>query len=826
MRGTSDESPVAPWGETTLSFYDDIVSQYASVLSHSSDIVFITDTHHAIVWVSPAVTEVLGWEPEDIANVPFSSLIHTEDTESFVSALPSSPVEKSHSLSFADSVLLRLLRKNDTPLWMMGKYRSLPTEMTKEGTATFIAGWHNVTDLVEARFSAEVEQERLKAVFNSMMNPHVMLNAVRDDHGEVVDFTYSDPNDAACLYMGMSKEELSGTSMLSLLPGVKDIGLFNYYVETVEGETALLVLSDYEYPNEMFGIDRRYNIRAARVGDALSFTWQDITDNFWEAKRLKESELRYKTLVENMSDVVLQVDEEGKVVWVSESITNVLGWEREQVFEWVREGLIHPEDHTASLEHQENATEEVTIGEYRILCSDGSWRWMIGTVHHIDTEDGVHRVISLRDIQNEIETRLKLEYSASHDPLTGLKNRTEILKTTEECLLETEDTNSYVGVLCLDIDSLAKVNDALTHKGGDAVIANVARLLLENAWDKDMLGRGAGDEFYIVLPSLTEQIHAGDIAERYREAVKVPFELEQHVFTPTVSVGISTGRYGDDAEILLRDANLAMRQAKDNGRDRCSFVNASLADEAQRILALEESIRHGLEQDEFKPWFMPIICFSTGEIVGYEALIRWVKAYGSIGLPETFLSVAEKNSVVTTMDFLVLQKSLEALTRLPDPLYITANFSAKTLALTDCASRAISLIQEKGISPERVRLEITETSLLTVGEDILRTVEKLSEFGVRWYVDDFGTGYSSISHLRDLPIAGLKLDTSFVAGIAVADQRSIQVAKGLAGLAHGLELDTVAEGIETAEQAQLLYQQGWASGQGYYYGKAKPLHFD
>ncbi len=218
--------------------------------------------------------------------------------------------------------------------------------------------------------------------------------------------------------------------------------------------------------------------------------------------------------------------------------------------------------------------------------------------------------------------------------------------------------------------------------------------------------------------------------------------------------------------------------------------------------------------------------FETNEIVGYEALMRWVKAYGSIGLPETFLNVAEKSSIVVYMDFLVMGLSLEALHQLSEDIYVTVNFSAKTLNTPDCAVRVMEMIEESGIDPSRLRLEITETSLLSSEPDVLLTIERLSNFGILWYVDDFGTGYSSISHLRDLPIAGLKLDMSFVRGIAEGDKRSIQVAQGLAGLALGLELDTVAEGVETEEQAIVLSRQGWKSGQGYYYGKAAPLHLD
>ena len=278
---------------------------------------------------------------------------------------------------------------------------------------------------------------------------------------------------------------------------------------------------------------------------------------------------------------------------------------------------------------------------------------------------------------------------------------------------------------------------------------------------------------------------------------------EQQVM-PTVSIGIADGRADSDPEQLLRDASLALRKAKNNGRDRYEFADAGLAVEAQHRLSLEAEIREGLRDGQFVPWFQPIISLATGRLAGYEALVRWVRPEGVAepgSLPRRGRTHGPHPSTSTSPSS---AGRCRRWPRCPQPLFVAVNVTATTLARTPYADVVIQSLAELGADPARLHLEVTETVLL----EPLRAGPRapwsgLAELGVRWYVDDFGTGYSSISHLRDLPVAGLKLDQSFTAGIGAGDATSMQLADALVGLADGLALDTVAEGVETAGRGRL-----------------------
>jgi EAL domain-containing protein (putative c-di-GMP-specific phosphodiesterase class I) len=292
-----------------------------------------------------------------------------------------------------------------------------------------------------------------------------------------------------------------------------------------------------------------------------------------------------------------------------------------------------------------------------------------------------------------------------------------------------------------------------------------------------------------------------------------------------VSVGIATsGTTGSrDAEHLISTAGTAMREAKQQGPDRTAFVDAALEGAAARRLAVEGLLRLAIPRGELRPWFQPVVAIGSGQVIGYEALVRWFRPDGTIVQPNDFLPVAERSALIVDLDRSILRQSVAALRTLPRGQHVAVNASAASLGDPTYPALVEELLAESGVAPGRLVLEITETALLQGLRDVRTTVERLAAVGIRWYVDDFGTGYSSIAHLRDLPVAGLKLDRSFTVGIGEGDATCIRLAQALAGLADGLGLDTVAEGIETEEEEAYLSAQGWRHGQGWLYGKAAPL---
>jgi diguanylate cyclase (GGDEF)-like protein/PAS domain S-box-containing protein len=551
-------------------------------------------------------------------------------------------------------------------------------------------------------------------------------------------------------------------------------------------------------------------------------TLRDIHEQVLARHALVDSERHYRLLAENASDVIWQTDPSGLIIWASESITAVLGWRQDQVIGKTGVDLMHPDiREDAFLVRSQTVAGEPVSGECQVQCEDGTYRMMEINLRSVTTDEGVCVVVALRDIQNEVDTREQLMHAIEHDPLTGLATRPMLAAYLEHRI--TVAGGRHIGVLCIGIDALKSVNEALTHNGGDSVISVVADRLRVLAAEPSMLARGSGDEFWMVVSELDRGADAAVVAEMVRQAAKGTITLGDYRLRPTVSIGIATGTETANAADLLRDASLAMRRAKDRGRDRFEFASAQLAEEARHRLIMEDSIRGGLQAGQFVPWFQPIVNLGDQAVIGYEALVRWVRPDGTITPPDEFLPTAERSTLIAEIDLVVLRQSVAVLAELPDDIHMSVNVSAATF-IADYADDVTACLASFNVNPSRLHLEITETALLDATEPIRRAMAALSTAGVRWYVDDFGTGYSSITHLRDLPIAGLKLDMSFTAGIGDGDLTCERLAKALAGMADGLELDTVAEGIETSSEAAVLRAQGWKHGQGWLYGRPAPIN--
>lgn len=265
-----------------------------------------------------------------------------------------------------------------------------------------------------------------------------------------------------------------------------------------------------------------------------------------------------------------------------------------------------------------------------------------------------------------------------------------------------------------------------------------------------------------------------------------------------------------------------MNAAKDQGRDRLAFDDPSLGAQAERLLILAEHARDSLASKRFIAWYMPIVDLESTQTVGYEALVRWDFPGGSILEPKEFLPALIESRIISDVDRVVFTQSLSRLVSLPEPMFLSINVSPQTLSIPTYADEAIAQIQQAGVDPTRLHLEVTETSLFGVTGANVATMQRLADLGVKWYVDDFGTGYSSISHLHDLPIDGLKLDVSFTRGLLSGNHRSLRLTQALAGLSLGLNLDTIAEGVSEPSQSAILWGQGWRRGQGWLFGKAEP----
>lgn len=409
-----------------------------------------------------------------------------------------------------------------------------------------------------------------------------------------------------------------------------------------------------------------------------------------------------------------------------------------------------------------------------------------------------------------------------HHQLIGRSGREIVQARLQRLMNDPTRAGEPIVVLRIDIDDLERVNEALSLAAGDIVLEAVAERIVAVIGNADNVARISGAAFIAIIPDAADFGADAELAHALRRAVSDPVLAKGHVIQPTVSIGVAYADHLSGADHVLQNATLAVRRAKDFGGDRVAFAADNLANQAMERLELEEALRIALATDELRAWYQPIVDFEDGRIVGYEALSRWITSDGRHVSPGTFIPLAESVGLVSEIDSLVLAQSLDLLAMLPDDQFLAVNVSPVSLVQPEFILRASAMLGSVTFDLSRLHLEVTETALPADLDVVRSAMLELGMGGAKWYLDDFGTGYSSLSNLGELPVDGLKLDMSFTRGIDAGDETSLRLAHGLLALARGLNLDTVAEGVESAEVAAILRAQGWSMGQGWLYGKAEP----
>jgi diguanylate cyclase (GGDEF)-like protein len=423
--------------------------------------------------------------------------------------------------------------------------------------------------------------------------------------------------------------------------------------------------------------------------------------------------------------------------------------------------------------------------------------------------------------RERIEARLTHE--AFHDALTGLPNRALLLQRLGTALTryKADPANQYA-VLFLDLDRFKVVNDSVGHLVGDEMLKQAA-LRLAGSCAPFMVARLGGDEFAVLVDNLPDPRLAVEVAERLLLGLNDPIRVANKEMFTSASIGIA---YGDAhytrAEELLRDADTAMYRAKALGRQRHEIFDENLRAEAMRALDLEGDLRHALVRREFEPYFQSIVSLASGEIVGYEALLRWNHPTRGLLLPGDFLAAAEENGCIEQIDWQMFAMACEQAHRLPDSTYVSINVSARRLRVPDFDDIALRTILASGLQPARVRLEVTEGALLDQPEQMRSILLRLREAGVLVQLDDFGTGYSSLSYLHMFPIHSLKIDRSFIADLA-AEGSSTAVVRAIIVLAESLDVEVIGEGVETQAQRDALIGMGCRTGQGFLFSRPQPI---
>lgn len=469
--------------------------------------------------------------------------------------------------------------------------------------------------------------------------------------------------------------------------------------------------------------------------------------------------------------------------------------------------------------------------EFRIRHRDGSYLWVLS--RGLAVFDGERRAVRMAGSQSDVTKRKlaeeRLLHDAFHDALTGLPNRALFIDRVSRSLWRARRREDCrFAVVLLDLDRVKLINDSLGHLAGDRLLVAIARRIAQCLRAADSAARVGGDAFAILLDDLGDPSDAIRVVGRVQQAIHDPVSIGAEEVYTTASIGITfySDRY-DAAEEMLRDADTAMDAARDAGGARYQIFDRRMHERAVARLQLESAMRRAVDREEFRAHYQPVVSLDTGRLVGFEALLRWEHPERGIVSPGEFIPIAEETGLIHRLGRWILHEACAQMARWSREiegareLVVSVNLSGRQLTEADLVARIVSLLEETGLEPARLTLEITESAVMQDPETASDRLAALRALGIGISIDDFGTGYSSLSYLHRLPLTALKIDRTFVWAMGPS-ARETQICQGIIALAHGLGLTVIAEGIETEEQRVQLRELHCRYGQGFLFAKPLP----
>ncbi len=577
-------------------------------------------------------------------------------------------------------------------------------------------------------------------------------------------------------------------------------------------------------------------------------TVEDITDRKRAEDALRTSEERFRSLVQNASDMIGILDAEAKVVYLSPASQRVLGFPPSDRLGSHGFEHIHPKD----LPRVQVMFDEL-LGkpgkslrtEYRMRHAEGSWRVLESSMTNLLHNPAVSGVVvNSRDVSDRKRAEDRLLHDALHDALTALPNRTLFMDRLAHCIDRRTRLASYrCAVLFLDLDRFKMVNDSLGHASGDQLLIQASARLGNCLRPNDTLARLGGDEFAILLDDVKDASNAVRVAKRIQTELEVPFSLDGREVYSSASIGIALSGSDGGPEDVLRDADTAMYRAKGQGRAGYAIFDADMHAQVRAQLRLETDLRRAMAGGQFEVFYQPIVALGSGNLAGFEALARWHHPDRGLVLPSEFMPLAEETGLVTTIGRTLMTEACRQVKAWNDrrsplePLFIGINLSRRQLQQPDLLDQIAQVLQVTGLSGDRLSIEVTETGVADRPDAVLETLVRLRRLGIRVALDDFGTGTASLSLLHRFPFDRVKIDRWFVQGIGTGGS-SEELVEGILALCHGRRLGTVAEGVETGEQRRRLGELGCDFAQGFLFSEpvtrqraeellvATPLSFD
>lgn len=551
---------------------------------------------------------------------------------------------------------------------------------------------------------------------------------------------------------------------------------------------------------------------------------RDITERRRADEALKESEQRYRQLGEGISHQVWTAEPDGQLDYVNARTLEYFDRSSEEMIGEGWQKVIHPDDLDESLARWRRSikTGDYYATDFRLRRHDGEYRWFAARANPGRDSDGkiVKWFGTNTDIDEQRQSEAKLNYYAKHDPLTDLPNRVEFMNHLQAAIERANEHDlTKFAVLFLDLDRFKVINDSLGHLVGDKLLKQIAVRLRTYVRPGDVVARLGGDEFTILLNRTGGVSDIELVAERLQRNLSKPFEIDGYEVFTSASIGIIVS---DDImrqpEDFLRDADAAMYRAKESGKARYEIFDREMLVRNMNLLQMETDLRHAVDESQFEVLYQPIVELEGGVVREFEALLRWRHPIHGLIRPDDFMHIAEETGLIIPIGKWILQESCRQLVqwqkRTRDLLAVSVNLSAKQLMHPSLIDVLRDILDETGLKPSQLKLEVTESTVMEYHDRALSVLQKLSSMGLSLATDDFGTGYSSLSYLQTFPFERLKIDRSFIEQM-MENERSKVIVKTILMLGENLGLQVVAEGIEREDQFAVLKDLGCRYGQGY-----------
>ncbi len=686
------------------------------------------------------------------------------------------------------------------------------------------------------------ERMRIVAAAETNLDAFLLLDAEREESGSISDLRVSFANRHAARLLDGFEGELTGRTLLDLVPQLLGNGFFDQLCRVVNTGESLLGEAQINDPR-VRAVWLRYQI--VRLGDGVAMTLGNISD-------VKASEQRYKELGEFTESIfesapfsIFATDPDGLITAMNRAAEELCGYSRSDLVGKAPLTLLHDRKELAlrareqklrtdpSLEGFDVLTAKATQGgldeqEWTLVRAGGLRVPIHLAVRALKRETG--EVTGFVGIAFDVtEHRAMMEYVthlATHDQLTGLVGRAVLQDRIRQAVERARRYGTKVALFVLDLDHFKRINDSLGHWAGDQVLLETAARLRLAVRSTDTVARMGGDEFVLMLEDLTSLADVEHCAHNVMKRLVPEMTIDQHQLQVSASIGVCVfPDIGTDVQHLLKWADAAMYSAKESGRNQFQLFRTEMLKNSEDRLALERALRHAIDSNELVLHYQPHVSLSTGAVIGMEALLRWQHPELGLLMPAHFIGLAEETGLILPLGEWAVRQACKEGKQLCDEvgldLTLSVNLSPRQFQQKDLTEMVERALTESGLPAQRLEVEITENTLMVNSAATLEKLQRLRELGVRIAIDDFGTGFCNFKYLLDYQVDRLKIDQQFVRQAAI-DPNAAAVVRSIIAMSHGLNIRVVAEGVETEEQFRFLVRKRCDEAQGYFISRPMP----